>query len=441
METQIPQLPTAEKKIQLFLQQKAMLSQFLCNGAITPAQYAKSLGDLTEKMGMQGISDPASPQGGSMAQKIRLTPITKHLPISSVERFGTVMAQEAAAFHRTLRDYTPTPMHTLNALADDLGLRALYIKDESPRFGLNAFKGLGGSFAMHKLAEGSTQKLTFVTATDGNHGRGVAWAAQRLGHEAYVYLPHGTSEARLQNILALGAYAEILDLSYDDTVRYAASMAQQRNWVLIQDTAWPGYKEIPALIMQGYTTMGLEIVSQLGDSVPTHILLQAGVGAMAGAMTAFFADYYGADCPKIIIVEPAGADCIFRTAAADDGRLHFCGADIHTIMAGLCCGEPCTLGWEILRSHADFSLACDDRIAELGMKTLAFPLSGDPAVISGESGAVTLGAVTELMQNPDCSVLRAALGLDDFSAVLCISTEGDTDPVNYRRIVFNESSE
>ena len=370
-----------------------------------------------------------------MPQSMQLTKINHHAPASDAVRFGVDKAQEAAAFHRTLPDYAPTPLVSLQNLASALGIASLWVKDESPRFGLNAFKGLGGSFAMHRLAEGRTGKLTFVTATDGNHGRGVAWAAQRLGHESCVYLPRGTARERLENILKLGAHAELLDLAYDDAVRHAASMAERNGWILIQDTAWPGYEEIPALIMQGYTTMGLEIAAQLGEEKPTHIFLQAGVGAMAGAMAAFFADLYGAGRPKVIIVEPDGADCIFRTAYADDGKLHFCGDEIHTIMAGLCCGEPCTVGWEMLRSHADFALSCADSVAASGMRVLGRPLPGDAPIVSGESGAVTVGALCALMSDADCAELRSRLGLDASSAVLCISTEGDTDRENYRRIV------
>ena len=370
-----------------------------------------------------------------MKSRIRITEIKRHgLPCSPAV-FGVEKAWEARRFHETLEEYRPTPLRELRALAARLGVGALYVKDESFRFGLNAFKGLGGSFAVSRQAEGKSGRLTFVTATDGNHGRGVAWAAARLGHDAVVYLPKGTARERLENILALGVHAEITELSYDDTVRYAAEMAEANGWLLIQDTAWDGYEEIPAQIMQGYTTMGLEITEQLGTVRPTHVFLQAGVGAMAGAMTGFFADYYGEHRPKFIIVEPEGADCIFRTAAADDGRLRFCGSDMHTIMAGLCCGEPCTLGWNILKDHADFALSCPDTVAADGMRILGNPLPGDPAIVSGESGAVTLGAAAEICRADD-PALQDALGIDSGSVLLCISTEGDTDRENYRDIVW-----
>jgi len=159
------------------------------------------------------------------------------------------------------------------------------------------------------------------------------------------------------------------------------------------------------------------------------------VGAMAGAMTGFFADCYRQRKPKIIIVEPEGADCIFRTAAAGDGRLRFC-SDLHTIMAGLSCGEPCTIGWDILSAYADYALTCPDTVAENGMRLLGKPLGDDPPIVSGESGAVTLGVAAEIMLRSP--VIRETLGLGPDSVVLCISTEGDTDRESYRRILAAE---
>lgn len=367
---------------------------------------------------------------------IRLAAIKHHGEAADPARFGLRKAEEAAQFHASIPEYEMTPLRALPALAGELGLGAISVKDESFRFGLNAFKALGGSFAMHKIADGREERLTFVTATDGNHGRGVAWAASRLGHEAYVYMPRGSSSERLENIRKLGAHAEILALSYDDTVRFAAEKAEQNGWVLIQDTSWKGYEEIPSYIMQGYTTMGYEIFRQL-DEPPTHIFLQAGVGAMAGAMTSFFADVYRSPKPTIVIVEPDGANCIFRTAEADDGALHFCGDDMETIMAGLCCGEPCTVAWDILSCYADNFVSIPDSAAAKGMRVLGAPLPGDERIVSGESGASTVGFVIELMQKKELNELREMIKLDESSVVLCFSTEGDTDRENYRRIVWD----
>lgn len=369
--------------------------------------------------------------------RIRAAEINYRENRRSAAEFGMMKAEEAAAFHRSMPEYAPTPLTELTELARYLGVKRFFVKDESFRFGLNAFKGLGGSFAMHSLAVGRDGPLTFVTATDGNHGRGVAWSAGRLGHRAVVFMPKGTAPERLENIRKLGAQAEITDMSYDDTVRYAARQAAERGWILLQDTAWEGYEEIPMRIMQGYTTMGVEITEELGEVLPSHIFLQAGVGSMAGAMAAYFADVYGKKRPKVIVVEPEGANCIFRTAAADDGTLHFCGGDMQTIMAGLCCGEPCTVGWELLQKYADYALSCRDDVAADGMRILGNPLAGDPRIISGESGAVTSGAAAALMTEPELQNVREMLRLGRDSVILCISTEGDTDQDHYRRIVWN----
>jgi len=371
-------------------------------------------------------------------------------------RFGVRAADEALAFHRTIPGYAPTPLVSLPALAAALGTGAIRVKDESFRFGLNAFKVLGGSFALGRCcaarlgldpaelsfarltapeARRRLSALTFVTATDGNHGRGVAWTAARLGQRSVVYMPAGSAAERLENIRALGAAAEITDLSYDDAVRLARRRAEENGWIVVQDTAWEGYEEIPAWIMQGYTTMAREIAAQLDGDKPTHLFLQAGVGSMAGAVAAFCADCCGGVPPRIIVVEPQGADCLFRTAAAGDGALHPYPGRMETIMAGLACGEPCPLGWRVLDAWAAAFLSVPDAVAAEGMRLLARPRGDDPAVVSGESGAVTLGTAAALLRDEGLRPLRERLGLGPDSRILCISTEGDTDRENYRRIL------
>ncbi len=351
--------------------------------------------------------------------------------------FGPAVAEEVRAFHRSLPGYAPTPLVELRALAARLGLGALYVKDESKRFGLNAFKGLGGSWCLHRYLAEHPGKHTFVTATDGNHGRGIAWSAARLGMDSVVYMPKGSASERLENIRALGARAEITPWNYDDTVRYASRQAEEHGWVLVQDTSWEGYEQVPTWIMEGYTTLMLEAVEQMGADRPTHVLLQAGVGSMAGAAAGFLAGYYGADRPAIIVVEPHAANCFFQTAAAGDGRLHGVGGELRSIMAGLACGEPCGLAWQVLAGCAESFLSLPDWVAAKGMRVLGNPVDGDPRIISGESGAATVGVVAEVMGNPARARLREQLGLDENSRVLCISTEGDTDRENYRRIVWD----
>lgn len=381
---------------------------------------------------------------------INIVPIQKDVRSSDFDALFTVAKAKAVKeFHESLPGYEATPLRELSALAKHVGLKNLFVKDESYRFELNAFKGLGGSYA---LAEVIATKLnitpaevknvepnsfTFVTATDGNHGRGIAWAAKNLKQQAVVYMPKGSAVERLENIRKLGATAEITELNYDDTVRFAKSQGDANGWILVQDTAWPGYEEIPGWIMQGYMTMALEAVQSLGDIVPTHIFLQAGVGAMAGALTGFFNHYYGDKKPTIIYVEPNKADCVFQTVKANDGTLHAVTGDLDSIMAGLCCGEVCTVGWEQIRQFGDYSVSCDDKVAVDGMRVLGNPLYGDEQIISGESGAVTTGLVYRLMVDADKAPMRSELGLNEESVVLCISTEGDTDTVNYRRIVWD----
>ncbi|MDR1157819.1 MAG: diaminopropionate ammonia-lyase [Oscillospiraceae bacterium] len=370
---------------------------------------------------------------------------------------GEETAKKAQRFHTSFSVYKPTPLVSLAYTAQALGLGAAYVKDESYRFGLNAFKVLGGSYAIGRyiaeclgqdiselpyekiISEQTRAKvgdLTFVTATDGNHGRGIAWTARQLRQRAVVYMPKGSAAERLENIRAEGAEASVTDLNYDGAVRLAKRQAEKKGWVMVQDTAWEGYEKIPLWIMQGYGTMGYEAIAQLPEP-PTHIFLQAGVGSMAGSITGLFAALYGENRPIITIVEPNKADCIFRTAQANDGALHCVTGDMDTIMAGLACGEPCSIGWDTLKTYADHFLSCPDYVAAKGMRLLGNPLPKDPRVISGESGAVTFGCVAELMTNPKLLAIRDALQLDVQSRVLFFSTEGDTDHKNYREIVWD----
>ena len=380
-------------------------------------------------------------------------------PGCDVRRFGPEHAKKVQKFHESFPEYTKTPLAHLSNLAKQLGVADIYVKDESYRFGLNAFKVLGGSFCIgsyiaEKLGKDISElsyeeiskkevrdklgDLTFVTATDGNHGRGIAWTAHKLGFKSVVYMPKGSALERLNNIKALGADASITDLNYDDAVRLANRMAEEKGWIMVQDTAWEGYESIPGWIMEGYTTMAYEAVEQMKGVKPTHVFLQAGVGAMSGAITGFFADLYkGDEKPVITIVEPNKPDCIFRSAQANDGNVHCVGGDMNTIMAGLACGEPCTIGWKVIHDYADNFISMPDWVAAKGMRVLGNPLTGDDKVISGESGAAGAGFVTEVLQNESLDWLRKQLKLDENSRILCFSTEGDTDRENYRKIVWD----
>ena len=365
--------------------------------------------------------------------------------------------QDVLRYHQSFPQYTQTPLAKLDGLAARLGIKGLYIKDESYRFGLNAFKVLGGSYAMgrwiagrlgiapeemtydHLTSEevrGKLGEVTFISATDGNHGRGVAWTAKALGQKSVIYMPSGTARERLENIRKLGADASILDMNYDDCVRLAAQHARERGWVMVQDTAWEGYEEIPRWIMQGYASMALEASGQLEGVTPTHVFLQAGVGSLAGAVAGLLRDVYKKQPPRVFIVEPNKADCLYQTARQNDGRLHAVAGSLDTIMAGLACGEVCTIAWDVLKETAQAVISCPDWVAAHGMRVLGNPEKGDERVISGESGAVTTGLAAAAMQREDLAWLRDALGLDEKSVVLCFSTEGDTDQQNYRDVVW-----
>ena len=391
-----------------------------------------------------------------MKEEFKLVSLERSGGGCDLEFLSLARARAIREFHRSFPMYAPTPLAHLKETAKILGLGDIYVKDESYRFGLNAFKVLGGSFAIGSVLAGRLGKdisqvsysmlispetreelgeMTFVTATDGNHGRGVAWTANQFRQKSVVYMPKGSARERLENILAEGSDASITQLNYDDAVRLASRQAEEKGWVLVQDTAWEGYEDIPSWIMQGYGTMGLEAWEQLPEK-PTHIFLQAGVGSMAGAIAGLFAAIYGEDRPIVTVVEPNKADCIFRTAQANDGNLHFVAGDMDTIMAGLACGEPCSIGWNVLRDYADHFISCPDYAAAAGMRILGNPARGDDRVISGESGASCFGCVAEIMTDPALKDIKEKLGLNEQSRVLFFSTEGDTDRENYRTIVW-----
>ena len=368
--------------------------------------------------------------------------------------------KKANEFHKSFPQYTVTPLQKLSALASFLGVKNIYCKDESYRFGLNAFKVLGGSYAMGRYIAKelgrdiselpynvlSSEKLreefgqaTFFTATDGNHGRGVAWAARRLGQKAVVRMPKGTTKTRFDNIAKEGATVTIEEVNYDDCVRMAAA-AKTEHGIIVQDTAWEGYEEIPSWIMQGYGTMVMEADRQLkedGVERPTHVFVQAGVGSLAGAVIGYFANKYKDNPPVMVVCEASAADCLYRSAVKKTGELVNVSGDLNTIMAGLACGEGNTIGWDILRNHAAVFASCPDWMSAKATRIYANPLNGDPHIVSGESGSVPLGLVYTALHDADASDLKDALKLDENSSVLVISTEGYTDPVRYREIVWD----
>lgn len=388
-----------------------------------------------------------------------------HVPESD-DKFLDLMSEEnvtkANEFHKSFPQYSVTPLQKLSALASYLGVKGIYCKDESYRFGLNAFKVLGGSYAMGRYIAKelgrdiselpynvlSSDKLreefgqaTFFTATDGNHGRGVAWAANRLGQKAVVRMPKGTTRTRFDNIAKEGAEVTIEEMNYDDCVRMAAAeAAKTEHGIIVQDTAWDDYEEIPSWIMQGYGTLVLEADKQLkenGVERPTHVFVQAGVGSLAGAVVGYFAHKYKENPPVMIVCEASAADCLYRSAAQADGNLVNVTGDLQTIMAGLACGEGNTIGWDILKNHVTVFASCPDWMSAKATRIYANPLESDPHIVSGESGSVPLGLVYTALHDEDAKDLKEALKLDENSNILVISTEGDTDPIRYREIVWD----
>ena len=381
------------------------------------------------------------------------------------DRYLDIMSRDnvkkANDFHRSFPQYSVTPLHKLSRMADYLGIKNLYVKDESYRFQLNAFKVLGGSYAIGRFVAKqlgrdiselpynvlSSEKLreefgqaTFFTATDGNHGRGVAWAANKLGQKAVVRMPKGTTLTRLQNIQKENAEVTIEDMNYDDCVRLAAKEAAETpNGVMVQDTAWDGYEEIPTWIMQGYGTLAMEASRQViadGCERPTHIFIQAGVGSLAGAVVGYFANKYPDNPPVMCVVEAGAADCLYRSCK--EGRRVNVGGDMQTIMAGLACGESNTIAWDILQNHAAAFFSCPDWMSAKGTRMYGVPLAGDPVIISGESGSVSMGLLSVLFRDKEkYRDILDALKLDENSEVLLISTEGNTDPIRFREVVWD----
>ncbi len=349
---------------------------------------------------------------------------------------------EISNFHKTLGN-KKTPLHKLPRLAKYLGVGSILLKDESHRFGLNAFKALGASYAMDKQIKKFPQIKVFCTATDGNHGRAVAWMAKKLKRKAYIYMPRGTISARIKAIEEQGAKVIVTNHSYDITVKMAEKRVKEGNnsfeynaWSLIQDTAWDGYEEIPIDIMKGYWTQIHEITKQLDGENIDIVFLQLGVGSWAASVIMYILDKWEKP-PSFIGVEPHSANCLFESIKT--GHQVSVQSEMKTNMAGLNCGSISTLAWKILNNAILGSISISDGVSEKGMQTLAFPLGDDPQIVSGESGASSLGALVELCRINEYKKFKNKINLNKLSRVLIINTEGNTDPLNYKRVIDNKS--
>ena len=351
----------------------------------------------------------------------------------------------------TWQGYAPTPLHALPALARELGVQSLHYKDEGSRFGLGSFKALGGAYAVARLLcrelgarlgrtldtrdlqrpdmRALSAGITVTCATDGNHGRSVAWGAQLFGCACVIYVHATVSAGRAEAIAAYGAQVVRTPGNYDDAVRRADADAREQGRFVISDTSYPGYMDVPRDVMQGYQLMVQEAAAQIGAR-PTHIFVQAGVGGLAAAVCGYFWERDGAARPQFIVVEPERAACLLESARA--GELRAVEGELDTLMAGLACGEVSLLAWEILEKGADAFCAIPDAAAVDCMRLLAQPLAGDRAIVAGESAVAGVAAAIAALQSPQA---RAQLGLGADSRILFFGSEAATDPALYAQLV------
>lgn len=347
--------------------------------------------------------------------------------------------------------YAPTPLVSLGALAAEIGVSDVLYKDEGPRFGLGSFKALGGSYAAQRvlqrqistklghevtLADIRTGKykteaaqITLVSATDGNHGRSLAWGCQRFGAPCRIYIHAEVSEGRAEAMRDLGAEVIRISGDYDESVVLAKKEASENGWFVVSDTSWEGYSEPPRDVMSGYGVMTSEICESL-EQPPTHVFLQGGVGGLAAGVVAGLRQHWGKDGPRVVIVEPELAACLFESGR--NGQATTFAIQEETLMAGLSCGEPSGMAWEILAEEAADFLTIPETIVAPTVRLLARPLAGDTAIEAGESAIAGLAALIAARQDAD---LSAKLGLDGQSRVLLIGSEGVTDAAIFAQIM------
>lgn len=370
-------------------------------------------------------------------------PGTPGLVVLSESGFRAAAAEIAA-----WPGYAVTPLHPLSDIAAACGIAALHYKDEGGRFGLGSFKALGGAYAVARLLVAelakrgvanaarvseilagryveATRAITVTCATDGNHGRSVAWSAQRFGARCVIFVHEGVSQGRRDAIAAYGAEIRVVPGNYDDAVREAAATAEREGWFVVSDTSYPGYTEVPRDVMQGYRLMAEEALAAL-PAPPTHVFIQGGVGGVAAAVSTQLRSRFGTG-PRLIVVEPEKAACLL--ASAEAGQAVAVNGELDTLMAGLACGEPSLLAWQELERGAFAFMAVSDDTAVDVMRLLA---ARSPAIVAGESAVAGLAGLLLAADDP---AARGALGLDAESRVLVFGTEGATDPELYARLV------
>jgi len=342
---------------------------------------------------------------------------------------------EVMDFHQMLGNKT-TPLIHLPHLAKKLGIKNIIVKDESQRFGLNSFKALGASYGMAKQLEKNPDIETFCTATDGNHGKSVAWMARKLNRKSIVYVPRNTSKSRIEAIKNEHAEVYITDDNYDGTVVKAQRRCDKENiiarknaWSLVQDTAWDSYEEVPLHIMKGYWTQIHEITEQIISSNVDILFLQAGVGSWAASIASYIMIYWK-NPPMIITVEPLSANCVYESIKT--GKRVSINNPKNTIMAGLNCGTVSKIAWKILKNYVYYSLAIPDTYTKRAMRLFAYPIKDDKVIIAGESGAGGMAGLLALLEDKEYMKKRI---LTASSTALIINTEGDTDSCSYNKII------
>ena len=345
---------------------------------------------------------------------------------------------DATKFHKSLKDYKATPLIHLPNLSKKHNVGTIYVKDESYRFGLKAFKVLGASYAIKQCLEKNPSIETVCTATDGNHGRAVAWAAKKFKKNAVVFVPRDTTLKRINVIEQEGAKVIQVDGNYDNACQEAENASNTNNWTLIQDTAWEGYEEIPAMIMAGYLTLFKELENSIHTASKPKIdivFLQAGVGSMAASGIYYYLNKYGANKPKIVIVEPQEADGILLSFF--NNKISTSKGNSSTIMAGLNCGTPSLGAWSLLKNGADVSIKISDDYAKKAMRELYYPTADDKRIISGESGAGGFAGFLTIMNDGGYKAVKESLDINNNSNILFINTEGDTDKQIFEKIINN----
>ena len=341
-------------------------------------------------------------------------------------------------FHKKLRNYFKTPLYELSGLSNNLNIANLFIKDESQRFGLNAFKGLGASYAVSLILKNKPKVSVFCTATDGNHGKALAWSSKMYNRKCVVYVPRNTSKLRIKGISSYGAKVEMLDLNYENTCKYAFNISLKNNWEFVQDASWDNYETIPAYIMSGYLTHLIEMqdtINFINKPSIDIVFLQCGVGSWAASCIWYYLNRYGINRPKIILVEPNESSGVYDSL--NNGKRVSPVGNLTTIMAGLNCGIPSKSAWNIIKSGCDGVIKISDNRVKSSMKLLYNPYENDSKIISGESGAAGLAGLIKCLSDEKVKKLKKHIGLDKNSRILLFNTEGDTDKESFLRIINN----